>query len=60
MADKKIDFDHSNEGISQKNHPDRETRSQQDKERHPDYFRKELEKAGYSEWSGKSWGGRGR
>lgn len=52
MADKRIDFDHSNEGISQKNHPDRETRSQPEKERSPDYFRKELEKDGRSEWSG--------
>jgi hypothetical protein len=57
MADKRIDFDSENEGVSQKNRPERETRPQAEKERAPDYFQRRQETEGRSEWSGGRMGG---
>jgi hypothetical protein len=35
-------------------------RPQPEQEREPTYYRRELEREGWSEWSGGSWGGRTR
>jgi hypothetical protein len=44
----------------QKQLPDAETRPQPEKEKAPTYFQKQKEQDGRSEWSGGSWGGRGK
>jgi hypothetical protein len=62
MADQRIDFSQraESEEVSKKQHPQRETRGQAEKERAPDYHQRVAEKEGRSEWSGGSWGGRSR
>ena len=45
------------EGESRAMQPERGTRPQPEKERAPDYFNREQEKSGRSEWSGGSMGG---
>lgn len=62
MADERIDYSQKvePENVSQKNVPQRETRSQPVKEAAPDYYRRNLEKEGASSWSGAWAGGRGR
>jgi len=48
------------ECVSRNDRPERETRSQLEKELHPDYYQRTQEREGRSEWSGGSWGGRSR
>jgi hypothetical protein len=72
MESKRIDFSHftgvraasggraETEETSKAMNPSRETRPQSEKERHPDYHQRRVEKEGRSEWSGGAWGGRGR
>lgn len=45
------------EDVSRKQHPQRETRPQAEKERAPDYYQRTKEREGGSEWSGASMGG---
>jgi hypothetical protein len=45
------------EEVSRHMHPQRETRPQPEKERSPDYFQRQQEREGRSEWSGGSMGG---
>jgi hypothetical protein len=59
MADERINFSRfaESEGVSQQQHPQRETRTQAEKERAPDYHQRAKEREGGSEWSGGSMGG---
>jgi len=43
--------------VSRQIHPERGTRPQSEKERAPDYFQRQQERDGRSEWSGGSMGG---
>jgi len=49
-----------NEHTSKIMNPQRELRPQSEKERFPDYQQRKSEIDGRSEWSGGTWGGRGR
>lgn len=60
MADEHIDFSCRTEDEDRQLRPDRESRPQVEKERSPDYYNRQLEKEGRSEWSGGEWGGRSR
>jgi len=61
MADKIIDYSRftGTEGaeVVRQIDPRRELRSQADKERVPDYYQRQQEREGRSEWSGGSMGG---
>lgn len=46
--------------VRRQNEPQRETRPQPEKERHPDYFQKQQEKEGGRTWAGGWAGGRSR
>jgi hypothetical protein len=60
MADQRIDFSCRTENEDRQLRPERETRPQVDKEKAPDYYNRQLEKEGRSEWSGAWAGGRSR
>lgn len=72
MADERIDYSRftgsrsesggrvETEGVSRQLHPERETRPRGEIERYPDYHQRANERAGNSNWSGGSWGGRSR
>ena len=47
----------ANEEESKRERPQSHTRPQREIERHPDYFQRQQERAGHSNWSGGSWGG---
>ena len=51
---------HETEEVSKIVNPQREIRPQAEKERSPDYFQRQKEQDGRSEWSGGGWGGRGK
>jgi hypothetical protein len=55
--DKRIDFAAEPEDVSRHKKPDRETRSQEQKERDPTYYQKQREQSGDSSWSGGEFGG---